>query len=252
MTNPIAALSRRRLLSGLALSATAAAASAFPGEAATQAENPELLMLADQLPAIAGDHDAAKADFDQVIRKAHKVWPRAPEEITYWGAHSEPEHFIDGSGYSEGHKVLTDAAIDWRVNSDLAEADRLIAAGGPRRAKRAAWLKAEAPRFANRRKAARAYWREAERIRSDFDYERVSTRYRTAQEALRQHVNEIMMTREETIAGVVIKAQALATWSHTDPFWKAFNDLAPNWSDEIAASIMRQADPSGRPSGTGQ
>lgn len=251
MTQP-AALSRRRLLSGLAISATAAATGALPGHASPVAENPALITLGDQLPALASEHVAAKASYDQLRSAARKVWPRASEEITYWGSQCVPENFIDGSGYKEGRKLLTEAAIDDEVTHARKEAQRLLGLGGSIRAGKAHRKNDWADRMGARRPAVKAYWAETARLHAEFDFENVNRCYRETQEALRQHVSEIMMCREETLAGVVIKAQALAAWSHTDRFRKAFNELAPGWSDAIAASIMRQAEPSGRPSGTGQ
>ncbi|GAB5447165.1 hypothetical protein [Gymnodinialimonas sp.] len=236
-----AALSRRTLLSGLAVSAAASIGVGSASAAGQPQESQKLLSLSDQLEPISAEHDAAKSDYDRMISAARRVWPRAPDDAKFFGAGSEPEVFIDGSSYAGAPGVLTDAAMDLHAEGQMREINRLIAGGGPRQAMRAERMTKLLTDFEKRRDPARIYWAEVARIRRELDFERLKKRYRSAEVALRQHVHSIMTTREETLMGVVIKAQALESWSRACPFRKGFNEFASDWSDEIAGAITRQA-----------
>jgi hypothetical protein len=57
--------------------------------------------------------------------------------------------------------------------------------------------------------------------------------------ALRAHVTATMAAPETTIAGVVIKAEALTAWANVDTFERLFNPKGPDWAEGLAAAIMR-------------
>ncbi|MBN9242133.1 MAG: hypothetical protein J0I98_05010 [Mesorhizobium sp.] len=81
------AINRRRMLLGLAVASTAAATATISTEAkaATPTENPKLVALFDELPAVA----AAFHEVNDVYRAEYKAWdaktPWAPDELTVKG-----------------------------------------------------------------------------------------------------------------------------------------------------------------------
>lgn len=55
-------------------------------------------------------------------------------------------------------------------------------------------------------------------------------------------VGAILSADEHTMAGVVIKAQALAEWGKVEKFWCGFNAEGVDWPSQLASAIIRQAE----------
>jgi hypothetical protein len=81
-------VNRRRLLLGLASASAVAATVSIPQAAdAAPIENPVLIRMADELPAIEAECHAADAAIDSVLAQWRPLWPLAPEEIVYRDKH---------------------------------------------------------------------------------------------------------------------------------------------------------------------
>ena len=93
---------------------------------------------------------------------------------------------------------------------------------------------------------SREYCAEIKRIREASGYVPAKKREDDCREALRERVDEIMTENATTMEGVVIKAQALATWGRIDRTIDAHSETpgfaAVAWAEELAASILKQAE----------
>lgn len=238
-------LDRRRLLLGLAAASTAAAAPAVAGVAPVL-ENPELLRLADLLPAALAERAAATAHKAAVVAEWSPAWPIAPDAI------------CDGyaTGFSTiGETGLTGAPMlangerpplpphgltgrEWSEHVDKCRADP--AAHYPRVVMSAKWLasrrddclkklRRQRPKhplspvqvaeletlagdYSQKAALAAAYETECARIKAASGYAAAVARDKAAFDALAKLVGEIITAPAETMAGVIVKAQALAAW----------------------------------------
>lgn len=239
------ALSRRHLLMGLAASATAAA-SVAEATSAPQ-ENPELLALADDLPAVAARHLEARDRVMAIVAKWSPHWPVPSAELVRYGNGCKDYRGIDGWGMrlpeSKGMpigmpKLGTPEYFEQQAAYHEREAARRAATKSKRNVEfHQAWAARERAQI----EPSRAYWSEVERITEASGIEDAQTRLREARDALKAKVDQIMRADDWTIAGTVIKAQALQAWSEVAAFHRAFNKEGLDWADLLAASIMRHA-----------
>jgi hypothetical protein len=88
---------------------------------------------------------------------------------------------------------------------------------------------------------ARAFWSEVDRITKASGIEAAKARREAAECALKTAVDQIMTADDWTIAGTVIKAQALGAWAEASYIARGFNDRGPAWADLLAASIIRHS-----------
>lgn len=97
--------------------------------------------------------------------------------------------------------------------------------------------------WAEREKAsivqARDYWVEVERITAASGIVAAEKAKTDARDALRDLIEATMSTEENTLSGVVIKAQALTAWAKVEPFYQAVNPRAQAWACNLAQTIMR-------------
>lgn len=239
------ALSRRHLLMGLAASATAAASVAEAASAPQ--ENPELLALADELPGLAAKHLEARNRVRAIVAEWSPQWPVPSAELVRYGSDCKDYRGIDGRGLHlpEGKgmpigmpKLGTPEYFEQQAAYHEREAARRAATKSKRNVEfHQAWAARERAQI----EPSRAYWAEVERISEASGIDAAQSQLTDAREALKVKVDQIMRVDDWTIAGTVIKAEALQAWSEVAAFHRAFNKEGLDWADLLAASIMRHA-----------
>lgn len=237
------ALSRRHVLLGLAASATAATAT---GATAAPQENPELVSLADALPATLAAYVAARDDVARIVAEWSPQWPVPAPEIVRYGEGTRLHAGIDGAGIATLCKRGV-AAVDYLGTPESFEASaayhaRMAAIKAKTKSKRGmkfqvTWAERERAAIA----PARAYWSEVERITEASGIEAATAQRTVTLDALHSHVDAIMRVDDWTITGAIIKAQALGAWGEADRFRRSFNTEGPAWADLLASSILRHA-----------
>jgi hypothetical protein len=241
-------LDRRRLLIGLAAASTAAAAMTVAPSAhsATHSENPELIRLGGGLAAIAEEYRISAAERKAIVKEWKKVWPVAPDEIICGRWSREIERDITGAGIArEGKKdclsIWSCDELEWylsRAKSILKgkAIDKRSLGGLPNRA---AW-EDELDRLVAQYTAASKYEAEKARVLKASGYKAADERKHAAAAALIGIINNIMAQSETTMAGVIIKAQALAAWGLVSD-WQRYTIAAADWGPALAASVLRLA-----------
>lgn len=239
------ALSRRHLLMGLAASATAAASVAEAASAPQ--ENPELLAQADELPALAAKHLEARDRVKAIVAEWSPQWPVPNAEIVRYGEGCKDYRGIDGRGLRlpEGKglaiglpKLGTPEYFQSQAAYHDARAAQCATTKSQRRLKfHQGWAERDRALIG----PSRAYWTEVERITDASGIEGATAQLTEARDALHAKVDQIMRADDWTIAGTVIKAQALQAWAEVSTIHRAFNKEGLDWADLLAASIMRHA-----------
>lgn len=249
-------ISRRRMLLGLAAASTAAAtATVATGiQAATPTENPKLIALFEQLPAVA----AAFHKVNDVYRMEYKAWsaktPWAPDELTVhgtgWpnevgGQPGEPEmKVLGGFLWRKGDTCPRRIVVkSWQVDTKIWRQRQ-----AKRQAKKAGSLSdsmaadAEIKRLKKLHATALAYEQHYDETKRQAEAWFESVDKPTAQRAaLESHVAAIMDEPDFTMEGLVIKAQALAEWDRVGNDWGGRLAVGREWHSQIAASILRYA-----------
>jgi len=255
------ALNRRRLLLGLAAASTAAAvpaAALATTEPAPVPENPELLCLGDMLPGVEADMIDAEADYWRIYRDWSPSWPIAPDAITWtstWGTDSKRERNIlgwgmlpDGSTYNVPQPYVSDhpqpryvnTADDYRREIDeLQKKLRRSRPKHPLSASEVADIEAAISMARGNLELASTYEAAKEGVKAASGIEAAIARRRTTQEALAELVGKIMAQPEQSMAGVLIKAQALAAWGN-NPFHD-FHVAGTEWPQRLAFAVLRLA-----------
>lgn len=250
---PVAsAATRRQLLFSLAAASTAAigaAAGASP-RAEVQAENPMLLRLADELATVDAEHDAAIEARRKIVAETRKIWPLAPEEIFGGGSHGDLERDVTGGalirpgenepkniGKPEGFAYWQGVARHALQKKSRARSER----GVRERERFNAYWREELRKAERAEPLSVAYWAECERIQEASGYRSAQLRETAACKKLKALVAAILAEQEETMLGVIIKAQALAAWNKADVLWRALNVEGVDWGGQMAAAVMRQA-----------
>lgn len=238
------ALSRRRVLMGLGAACAAATATHEAG-AATVAENPRLLALGDALPTTLAAYQGATDKVARTVAEWSPQWPKPDEKIMNFGS-GKSYRGIDGRGIevklatwvrARVPDVGTPEHYETELADRLKDIDRIAATKSQRGMK---FQQFWAQRNRDAIEPARFYWSEVDRITAASGIEAAKQAKEEARRALHALVSEIMTEKETSIAGVVVKAQALAAWGSIDPFYQLTNVQAPEWAANIAAAIMRQ------------
>lgn len=242
----IAALSRRRVLIGLGAACAAATASTEAGIASV-AENTDLTALGDALPDYLKAYRCAADRVDQIVAEWSPQWPKPAPEIIRYGEGCKTYRGIDGRGIEMPWGKSGIARVP-----NLGTPESFMASGLAHKAEaaRKALTKSKRGmqmplRWAEHDFAAiapaRAYWGEVDRITAASGIESAQKAKTDAREALRAIVSQIMKIEENSMAGVIIKAQALTTWGQLDRFYLIVNEEAPEWAEGLANAIMRQS-----------
>ena len=242
-----AALSRRHVLMGLAASATAATAT---GATAAPQENPELVALADSLPATLAAYVTARDNVARIVAEWSPQWPVPDLEIVRYGQDCKTHRGIDGRGietpWSRSLMKVQDLGTPEYFERTAAYHEYKAAMKAKTKSQRG--MKSELL-WAERDRAAiapaRAYWSEVDRITKASGIEAAQARRLATVEALHNHVDAIMRGDDWTIMGAIIKAQAMEAWAEADHLRRGFNVEGPAWADLLAASILRHAGAAG-------
>jgi hypothetical protein len=89
--------------------------------------------------------------------------------------------------------------------------------------------------------AAAKYEAEKARILRASGYEAADQRKQAAAKALIEAIDSIMAAPETAMAGVMIKAQALASWSLVEDWQRLLTIQAAKWGPSLGASVLRLA-----------
>lgn len=234
-------INRRRLLLGLAAASTAAAVGVEVALAAP-AENPELVRLGDELPAVEAAYRAARAHQNAVDREWAPQWPIAPEELAAenWDHTARLER--DFYGAHHGRKIRTSSSLEWRINNARSALKS--------RAKKNHWLRQmtleewerELVEMSRLHEIALRYEAECDWITKAANYRGSWEATHETAQALAQHITNLMEQPETTMAGVIIKAQAMAAWGRVDREDQVWSFAHPQWPGLIAAAILRHAE----------
>lgn len=240
---------RRQILMGLA-SASAAAAVGLPASGATaQGEDQALLALADKLDGALQAHLDACTKVSSIAERWGPQWPTPDRKIYFYSGGSMKHRDILGRGietpWAERRPDIMHVAsigtpeyYEASAERRRAEYNRKMATKSQRGAKsEKMWME----RDAENAPIARAYWSEVERITKASGIKEAQALQKGTRDELRELVGSIVMSRENSITGLVIKAQAMQAWSKVEKFHRAVNPDGPAWADEIAATIIRQA-----------
>ncbi len=237
---------RRRMLLGLATATAAAATGVTTSGAPAQQEAPELIALADQLDGTLAAYLAAVARVERIAKAWGPQWPVPVEEIQRWTGSSE--RYVDILGrptelpapWGKGDKRLVNVGTAECFKNDAAkhraEYERKMKTKSQRGAKpHKLWMEQSAAAVA----PASAFWAEVKRINEASGIKAAQAEQTATRDALQSLVSRIVLFQEHTVAGLVIKAQAMQAWGNVDAFTRAFNLEATAWADEMAATIVR-------------
>lgn len=241
---------RRRMLLGLAAASTAAATATAALEPSAS-ENPELIRLAKELPALADQYHAAWKHQRDTEAKWAPLWPLASDDITEHGTGSiygNPlERTFQGGARArlgEEHPRRLIPASTFRFHIHRAEralkSKRLQTLGTLDGRNRAEW-EAELAEDKRCLALAEAYEAETKRISQESNYTASWQGHRDAAKALETHVSRIMAEPDQTMEGLIIKAEALEAWDSVEWWRRAMKPASADWHGKIAASILRMA-----------
>ncbi|TIQ35970.1 MAG: hypothetical protein E5X48_11130 [Mesorhizobium sp.] len=236
-------INRRRLLLGLAAASTAAAGiGAVEIAKASPAENPALIKLGNQTPVFEKAYIEACAHEDRVVETwAHK-WPTAPATLTASrSTSSEVER--DFFGVSHGRYIFTSRDFKWRLKrATSALKSRAKGRALHSYSTREEW-QAEFNEASRLLAVAEKYEAKIERIEQASGYTDAWKARHVAVEALAKHITAVMKEPDMTMAGLLIKAEAMAAWGRVrgmDGRVAAFIENG-NWPAHIAEAILRHA-----------
>lgn len=224
-------IDRRRLLLGLAAASTAAATVtvAQPAPAATLAENPELIRLAEpqanpelvtlfrDLKEAVAEKAAAKDAKEWLADEWRHSWPLAPEEITLpgsgeWDSGREVDlagRSIIRPGEKNARRLHSLENLTWLAENMASNVDRART-----EKKRARALKALAEDTRNLR-LAEEYDREIKRIKDASGIRPADARIAAAQQDIYRLSEAILEVPASTIECLIIKAEAVEVWCQT-------------------------------------
>ena len=246
---PAANINRRRMLLGLAAASTAAATISIVTDAAP-AENPELIRLADELPAIEARYIAADKHERHLQQKYEPQWPLAPDEITRpgsrhaWGGFERG--FKGGALYRKGEErprqLIPASTYEWEIKrARWALKGNKLEKRKIQGLNREQW-EAELTEAERLYPVAAHYEAEIARIAEESNYEAAWKNTAATVEALEIHVATIMNQPDSTMHGLIIKAQALAAWGRVKGFHKLAFRHGQEWPGQIAAASLRHAE----------
>lgn len=243
---PAAFLDRRRMLLGLAAASSAAAAPVALA-ASAPAEDANLLRLGGETAALAEAYRKAEAGRAAIVAEWAPQWPAVPQELQTRNESGEVAYDLEGLWPEQYGRYKTAAhlrqwAADYRVPRKFRKGTsaRTIAENARRRENLAQEAEANAV-------LSEKYCAERVRIREASGIMAARAKQREARTALIGHAASIMEIDPNTMAGVIIQAEALEALSIVPPFQrasdfslKALRDL-PVWGERLAGSILRIA-----------
>lgn len=247
-------INRRRLLLGLAAASTFAATAPVEANIATT-ENPALIALADQFPAISEKYQAARRAYDDAIATIDNSAPLAPDEITFLGTanpHDDPSQpgktevlASKPSRYRRGEKyprriVLNSGDLNRRAWENKREKRKAKKEGN-----HADFLRCEEEEKSIKRLRSivepyEAAFKQA-REQSLSTHGMLYPPLEKARKELGDIITAIMATPDWTMEGVVIKAEVLNGFSCSSDWTGKVLSAEYDWQGQIARSILRHA-----------
>jgi hypothetical protein len=251
------AVTRRRMLLGLAAASTAAAVAAMPSPArsAEAFENRELIRLGNDLPNYVATFSAARDARLKIIREWEAKWPVAPDCITYLPA---VDHVFASGKVTDmfgrplvrpGEKHARIIANEWHLESDVRSAKRALRCkkmaetGLVRGMPYEQWedMLNEAVAI---KAAYDGYITAVEEFYLQSGYKEADAAFNVAADQIVTHVNAILRQPEYSMEGILVKAQAISLQADPDLSWRALvaegGGLA-SWGASLANSIIRLA-----------
>ncbi|RWO57433.1 hypothetical protein [Mesorhizobium sp.] len=233
------AINRRRMLLGLAAASTAAAAiTAASAAGCASVENPELVRLGNRLPEAAAEYRAALEEIEWIAAEWKHRWPLAPDEITLArGSYTDAERDIVGRLLKRPGEEQARCVRDVENLTAILGWDRPLRknASEGMRARRADWL----VRRKHELKLGKAYHAETARLRKASGIELAKARAAAAKKSLSDLVTAIMEQPGTTMEGMLIKAQAVATFNKA--IARKYPFEAELWAAQLAASVLQLA-----------
>lgn len=252
---------RRRLLLGLAAASTAAAGltlSVAPALAlAQEAENPELLRLGEEFDRLYDEYVVLRAHKLAVLREGDRRWPVTPEALflkdaaggyvasSAFGPGEMERDFAGGArmrrGESEPRALVARASLRYPVEAaQQALASKHLARRGTLYGRdRASWeaqLQEHKPLF----DLSEAYHQECDRLQEELGWTAAWQAVSNKKDQLSETVTALMAQKEQTVAGLLIKARAVQKFGRTDYAW--FTYQAIQWGGELAEAVLRFAE----------
>ncbi len=244
---------RRRMLLGLAAASTAAAAPVALAGVEAPSEDPTLIHLGDLTEAVATAHRTLRDEVARIYAEWDPKLPAVPEEIKFkrhsFDRRGEWEHRLDGAARHWGDDardgVLSvesaEREIIW-THESLERPSRFKSASGQARHERfLAKQRALLVKQKSALKAATRYHAEFARVLKASGYETTRKSLTAAENALNQHVTAIMKHEPQTMAGVMIQAQAIEVTSQMPAYVMALEGSRERWAARLAAAILRIA-----------
>ncbi|MGR9188812.1 hypothetical protein ACU8NE_03900 [Rhizobium leguminosarum] len=242
-------MNRRSLLMGLAAASVAAAgptvASAITPAAV--AENEELLRLGNELPAASAAFFAARAKRSAAIAEWSPRWPVAPEALIVrgGGAFTDSERSLTGRGIVRDgeewpRKVTTAEGLAWQIDrSKRLLKGKTIDRQKVRGLTRKDWEQRLDEDLTDHA-IAEQYEASCQQIRDASGYQAINAAFIDAAKAVVSIIGAIMAQPERTMAGVVIKAEAVSLTGDPHVFVECFADCG-KWASELSASVLKIA-----------
>jgi hypothetical protein len=233
-------VNRRRLLLGLASASAVAATVSIPQADATPMENPDLIRLGNELPAVEARYLNAVAAVRAIAAEWSPVWPVVPAELVGFSTRNNVENNIFGLPVrgADGKFRTFKGAPELNEWKNMMERD--LGRKQIKCEKRRAHIRASIANHERQIAVAEKYEAECDRIVQASGIRAATRREVNAVKALANHVDAIMTLPETSMTGVMVKAQALALWgkmpSH-DQNIALFQAL--NWGPMFGASVVR-------------
>lgn len=240
-------INRRRLLLGLAAASTAAATiNVAAAVNPASSESPRLIELGDSLHALEAACLKARDKVYAIEADWAPRWPKTPAALLGEGdeidrdfkgyAINEPGSPLRHQRYASGRD------IDWRVdNARRIVRGRTIDRRNIRGGGRAEWEQ-ELARLRRLQPIAKRHDARRARIMKQSGYKAAKTAREIAMRNLGDLVSEAVSLPATGMAGVMIKAQALAAWGRfADALWNMSYPGALTWGSDFAGSVLRMA-----------
>lgn len=242
---------RRSLLRGLAAASIAAGGASVAAASPVvplPVENEELIRLGNDLPAIIAAFTATRASLKAITDKWSPRWPVAPDEILMsrysYGMMERSltghaiERELDGKKVTYG--LLTTKDLERHMN--LARGilkGKTVDSRKIRGKTRSDW-ELELAEDTKSYSIAERYEKECQRIRDASGYDAADAAFRQATKDLAAIISSIMAQQDYTMAGIVIKAQALSMTNSNALFFETCFE-GKDWASEFSASVLRIA-----------
>lgn len=252
---------RRRLLLGLAAASTAAAGltlSVAPARAMPQElENPELLRLGEEFDRLYDEYVALRAHKLAVLREGDRRWPDTPEALflrdaagghvasSAFGPGEMERDFAGGArarrGEPEPRALVARASLRYPVEAaQQALASKHLARRGTLYGRDKASWEAQLQEHKHLFDLSEAYHQECDRLQEELGWTAAWQAVANKKDQLSHVVTALMAQKEQTVAGLLVKARAVQKFGRTDYAWCTYQAI--RWGGELAEGVLRFAE----------